>query len=141
MYAIQTADLVLHFGSAVCAAEVLQRVNTLFAVFVGGVLCRMMLMMFVMMMLVAAVASLVVMMMLVAAAASLVVVMMLVAAVASFVVVMMMLVTAVTAGRVGMGMVMRVCFCMCVGVSDTFGRGCRHRGFVECHRNSLLIYI
>ena len=95
MYAVQAADLVLHFCCTVCTAEVLQCVNTLLTVFVGAMRCGMML--FVVVVLVAAVASLVVVMMvLVAAVASLVVVMMvLVATVASFVVVMMVLVAAV----------------------------------------------
>lgn len=111
--------------------------------FVGGVRCGMVLMMFVVMMLMAAVAGIIVMVMVFMAAVAgiIVVVMVLVPTITGVVVVMLMLMIAVTNRGVGMSMNMRVRLCMRVGVRKTFGRRCRHRGFVECHRDSLLIYI
>lgn len=140
-----------------CAAEVLQRVHALLAVFVVRMRFERMLMV----VLVAAAAIVIVMMLMVvfmATGAGFLVVMVLVATAAIVIVMMLVLMTAgagflmvlmvmmmlvFTTARRGVGMLCVIFngFCMHVGMHNVFGRRCGPAGFFECHKDGLLIYI
>ena len=94
LHALEFADALLHFCRAVCAADILQRVNALDAVRAGGVLVMVMLVfvLVVMMMMAAAAAAVIVMMMVVLMFILIVMVMVTAAAVIVIVVMVVMLV-------------------------------------------------
>ncbi len=141
VHTVQTADLVLHFSSAVRAAEVLQCIHALLAVLVESMRFGMVFVMLLMMMLVPAAAGIIVMVVLVPTVTGIIVVMMLVPTVAGIIVVMMLmptvagvtvmvmlvpavagiivvvmvLLSAITSNRVGMLYIIFSIFCMRVG--------------------------
>ena len=138
------------------AAQVLQRVNALFAVLVGRVRMRFMgvLMVFVVVLMAATAVVLMVMFVVVLMAAAAVVlvvmlVMMLMAAGAGILVMVLMvmlvgmMVLMLTATRRGVGMfrVIFSIFRMHMGMRCVFGRSRSRAGLLECHRDGLLLYI